>query len=295
MEEILASIRRIIEDSDGRGRGPEDTPPSQADNDSEIPGTGGVEAFRAELRRRLPDAAQRAPQPVIEERRVQAPPVEQRSAPAPVEQRKRVTLAEVQARLSAEPSVAVKPEAAPARPDPEETVAQMARRLADLPFGPRRLEPEPARSRDAVPAVEPQIRAEARPAAARASEIAAMPVREAEADIPEAVAERKLVPVLPTFVSPAAVADDDMEERHENEQPAAGRNAIISHKAERQVAASFGELSEAFAQRSRKTFDELAEEMMRPMLQDWLDNNLPLLVERLVREEIERVARGAQG
>ncbi len=59
------------------------------------------------------------------------------------------------------------------------------------------------------------------------------------------------------------------------------------------VAAAFGELSEAFASRSRKTFDEMAEEMLRPMLQDWLDNNLPALVERLVREEIERVARGA--
>ncbi|MBX4420684.1 DUF2497 domain-containing protein, partial [Mycobacterium tuberculosis] len=30
------------------------------------------------------------------------------------------------------------------------------------------------------------------------------------------------------------------------------------------------------------------------LLQDWLDNNLPNLVERLVREEIERVARGAK-
>ena len=38
--------------------------------------------------------------------------------------------------------------------------------------------------------------------------------------------------------------------------------------------------------------DQIAEEMIRPMLQDWLDNNLPTLVERLVREEIERVARG---
>ena len=57
--------------------------------------------------------------------------------------------------------------------------------------------------------------------------------------------------------------------------------------------AAFGELSEAFAARSQKTFDEMAEQMMRPMLQDWLDNNLPVLVERLVREEIERVARGA--
>ena len=71
------------------------------------------------------------------------------------------------------------------------------------------------------------------------------------------------------------------------------RSAIISEQASRQVAAAFGELSEAFSARSKKTFDEMAEEMMRPMLQDWLDNNLPTLVERLVREEIERVARGA--
>jgi cell pole-organizing protein PopZ len=59
------------------------------------------------------------------------------------------------------------------------------------------------------------------------------------------------------------------------------------------VAAAFEELSEAFAQSRRRSFDEIAEEMMRPMLQEWLDNNLPVLVERLVREEIDRVARGA--
>ena len=74
----------------------------------------------------------------------------------------------------------------------------------------------------------------------------------------------------------------------------APKPAIISPVAGRQVAAAFGELSEAFAARSKKTFDDLAEQMMRPMLQDWLDNNLPVLVERLVREEIERVARGVE-
>ncbi len=43
----------------------------------------------------------------------------------------------------------------------------------------------------------------------------------------------------------------------------------------------------------RRSFvDEIAEDMLRPMLQEWLDDNLPTLVERLVREEIERVARG---
>jgi cell pole-organizing protein PopZ len=79
----------------------------------------------------------------------------------------------------------------------------------------------------------------------------------------------------------------------EQDDPAAeGRPAIISDQTGRQVAAAFGELSEAFAASRRRSFDEMAEEMLRPMLQDWLDNNLPTLVEKLVREEIERVARG---
>ena len=75
-------------------------------------------------------------------------------------------------------------------------------------------------------------------------------------------------------------------------EEAAPRLSILSDAASRQVAASFGELSDAFSASRRRSFDEIAEEMLRPMLQDWLDNNLPVLVERLVREEIERVARG---
>jgi cell pole-organizing protein PopZ len=72
------------------------------------------------------------------------------------------------------------------------------------------------------------------------------------------------------------------------------RPALLSETTQRQVSAAFGELSEAFAASRRRSFDEMAEEMLRPMLQEWLDNNLPTLVERLVREEIERVARGGQ-
>jgi len=78
----------------------------------------------------------------------------------------------------------------------------------------------------------------------------------------------------------------------EEARPGEGRPVLLSDHAGRQVAAAFGELSEAFAASRRRSFDEMAEEMLRPMLQDWLDNNLPTLVERLVREEIERVARG---
>ena len=59
-----------------------------------------------------------------------------------------------------------------------------------------------------------------------------------------------------------------------------------------QVSRSFSELAAAFDGTERRSLDEMAEEMLRPMLKDWLDDNLPTLVERLVREEIERVARG---
>ena len=43
------------------------------------------------------------------------------------------------------------------------------------------------------------------------------------------------------------------------------------------------------------TLEDLVREMLRPMLKAWLDDNLPGMVERLVRAEIERVSRGRMG
>jgi cell pole-organizing protein PopZ len=43
--------------------------------------------------------------------------------------------------------------------------------------------------------------------------------------------------------------------------------------------------------RNGRTVEELVSELIRPMLKTWLDDNLPGLVERLVRAEIERVSR----
>ncbi len=68
--------------------------------------------------------------------------------------------------------------------------------------------------------------------------------------------------------------------------------ALVSAATVEQVSRSFSELAAAFDGTERRSLDEMAEEMLRPMLKDWLDDNLPTLVERLVREEIERVARG---
>jgi cell pole-organizing protein PopZ len=67
---------------------------------------------------------------------------------------------------------------------------------------------------------------------------------------------------------------------------------LLSSEANEAVTASFGVLSANLAARSAELADGLAREMLRPMLKQWLDENLPALVERLVRAEIQRVARG---
>ncbi len=39
------------------------------------------------------------------------------------------------------------------------------------------------------------------------------------------------------------------------------------------------------------TVESIVRELLRPMLREWMDNNLPTLVERLVEAEIERLSR----
>jgi cell pole-organizing protein PopZ len=42
------------------------------------------------------------------------------------------------------------------------------------------------------------------------------------------------------------------------------------------------------------TLERLTRELMRPMLKEWLDQHLPVMVERLVREEMERLVGQSQ-
>ena len=69
---------------------------------------------------------------------------------------------------------------------------------------------------------------------------------------------------------------------------------LISARTDEAVAASFGALSANVAMHSAEMIEGLMREMLRPMLKAWLDDNLPSLVERLVRAEIQRVARGGR-
>ena len=90
----------------------------------------------------------------------------------------------------------------------------------------------------------------------------------------------------------APVAGDVSAASDEATEPEGTPGTIVSPAVSRQVARAFDELAHAVENGPRRSFDEIAEAMLRPMLQEWLDDNLPTLVERLVREEIERVARG---
>ena len=43
-----------------------------------------------------------------------------------------------------------------------------------------------------------------------------------------------------------------------------------------------------------RSVEDLVAEMLRPMLRDWLDRNLPAIVERIVQKEIRRLVRQAE-
>ena len=273
MEEILASIRRIIEDSDTGRKQPGDANELRQDLQPTLAVAPApeVDAFRAELNTE-PDArkpvslaevqAQLVAEPVVARAPVRADAAPVVAAKAPV------TLAEVSARIAAEPD----PVAPASVPTSETIVADWRREIAAV--GETAKAGNVARVDNAAKPdkVEPRAWNVAPDVDIEEDELADEPYFEPE-------------------VSHAGTAGQPSADSGVDAAPV--RPAILSEHTGRQVAAAFGELSDAFASRSKKTFDEMAEEMLRPMLQDWLDNNLPTLVERLVREEIERVARGA--
>ena len=68
---------------------------------------------------------------------------------------------------------------------------------------------------------------------------------------------------------------------------------MISPETSHVAAGAFNRLAEQMFGRedAARSIDDLARELLQPMLKQWLDENLPRIVEQLVREEIERVAR----
>lgn len=67
---------------------------------------------------------------------------------------------------------------------------------------------------------------------------------------------------------------------------------ILSRSTVSAVESAFNTLAHTVLSNNARTLEDLVKEMLRPMLKSWLDDNLPGLVERIVKAEIERVSRG---
>ncbi len=116
---------------------------------------------------------------------------------------------------------------------------------------------------------------------------------------------RDILSLRPAMDMPAAIEPETAEPHEEfvapeptyvESQAATGFDppAMLSPEANASVASAFQALSASVQIASAETIDRHVREMLRPMLKQWLDDNLPVMVERLVRAEIERVARGGR-
>ena len=86
-----------------------------------------------------------------------------------------------------------------------------------------------------------------------------------------------------------------------NRQPAydpptfdAPSQPILSQSTVSAVESAFHTLAHTVLSNNARTLEDLVKEMLRPMLKSWLDDNLPGMVERIVKAEIERVSRGGR-
>jgi cell pole-organizing protein PopZ len=283
MEEILASIRRIIESNEPVGAKPVPTTnfAGSGMRSDDIQLTVDEEFAAADRAR----AAEQDPRFVAANS--QMPVVEPDGAG------RGLSLADVAARVRAasERNTAALLNAGREPPQLRELPPAMAARLAEAHVAEARVEPvNDIPLRHAVtdipaPAASPVMQAVA--------EVRIEPEMEEFKPMTAAPAPQLAAPVeAPLFHPPEPVAVAMETEASLPQAQAMSISPLMSEAAGAQVTRSFEELAAMVDGGPRRSLDELAQEMLRPMLQEWLDDNLPTLVERLVREEIERVARG---
>ena len=92
------------------------------------------------------------------------------------------------------------------------------------------------------------------------------------------------------FTEAKAAHRQPMPEPPPLEMPVPG--PILSRSTVSAVESAFNTLAHTVLSNNARTLEDLVKEMLRPMLKSWLDDNLPGLVERIVKAEIERVSRG---
>ncbi|HXA40007.1 MAG TPA: DUF2497 domain-containing protein, partial [Phenylobacterium sp.] len=143
---------------------------------------------------------------------------------------------------------------------------------AEAPVAAAQPEPEPL-PEPAAPEPEPVAAAEPEP----------QPPVEEEEEALELTEKVETHGDLDVFTAPAA-------------EPVAAAPAVenlVSDHAASAAASAFGQLSAAIGMpRSDRTLEDVVRELLRPLLQQWLDDNLPAIVQQSVEAEVERIARG---
>jgi uncharacterized protein len=102
-------------------------------------------------------------------------------------------------------------------------------------------------------------------------------------------------PAAPRFRTIDSSSDVSFDEVEEKSAPKPARELparLLSAETSAAVDSAFNTLAQTVLVQNARTLEDLVREMLRPMLKTWLDENLPGMVERMVRSEIERVSRG---
>jgi len=185
----------------------------------------------------------------------------------------------------------------PAEPPPQAVAPAPAARPAPPPPAaapPRVTPPEP--SLDEAVAAEPEPTAD---------------LEDQAADILDLTEQMAAPQPAPKPAPQFRTIDGSFDVSYEEEKPAAQMPAppmpepppraeersyqLLSNVTSAAVDSAFNTLAQTVLVQNARTLEDLVREMLRPMLKAWLDDNLPGMVERLVRAEIERVSRGRMG
>jgi hypothetical protein len=130
---------------------------------------------------------------------------------------------------------------------------------------------------------------------------------ELEADGPYALEDQEEAELAPPEDA-AEGESDSMTDEHINREDEATVHAkqdideLVSVTAASAASGSIAKLTSAFrtpaeesiADTDGRTMEQFAEDIMRPMLKEWLDEHLPSMIERIVEKEIRKIARRAE-
>lgn len=266
MEEILASIRRIIADDEAKPPAAEKAAaPSPVPVKAAPPPVPAPVAAKPAVKEAPPSkivtpampAARLAPQPVAARPTPPAPP-----PPAAAASNSQDDIDALLAGLGESTSAA---EVRPAQTEPEESdVLDLTDEMvaAPLPTAIANSAPPPSAAPASFRKVEPQD-----------------DIEFIEAATASRAASKAAAAVAAAFDPPLS-------------EPAVPKQAMLSQSTVSSVESAFNALANTVLSNNARTLEDLVREMLRPMLKGWLDDNLPGLVERIVKAEIERVSRG---